>query len=165
MNMEIEIAAIITVSGKLGILETLLDKRITRAAFDTVSPTLPLCEKVYKLGEYKRLAANLAVMNHRIRCAIGDGAELIEQAAYGKNGLKLGGMRVKAVINKAKRVLSDLGILYADLCEYKKLPLYNSECRKIVKRQTSVPATCISVIAADCAAASVCFRDGRTVPA
>lgn len=108
--MEIEIAAILTVACKLAQLERILDKRMERAALDTVSPTLPLLEKVRKLGEYKRLAANLAVMEHRLRCALGDDANLITYAANGRYGLTYSAQRVRAAFKRAKEALENLGV-------------------------------------------------------
>ena len=130
--MEIEIAAIITIAAKLGLLEKLLDRRISRAALDTVTPTLPLLDKVYRLGEYKRLTANLAVMEHRIRCALGDEeTDSIGHAAVGKAGAELSCGKVKASVERARRVLEGLGIGQKEMDEYKQLPLYRAECRRL----------------------------------
>ena len=134
--MEIEIAAILTIAGKLELLEKLLDKRIARAALDTVSPALPLLEKVYALGEYKRLAANLAVMEHRLRCALDEEEYAnIVRAAKRFCGLRLSGRAVKPALKKARQILTTLGIFAADLQAYKKLPLYRSECMRIARAQ------------------------------
>ena len=147
--MHIEIAAILTVASKLDLLEELLDKRLSRAATDTVSPTLPLLEKVYRLGEYKRLAANLAVMEHRIRCALGDEqTDAVVRAAHGVCGADLRGRN-------------------------KRLPLFRAECAKIERLQKA----CLRQRSRVCkraprafisranAAAFACCRDGRTAQA
>ena len=100
--MNVEIAAVITVANKLDILDKLLERRMTRAALDTESPALPLLEKVYRLGEYKRLAANLRVMEHRVRSALGDeNTELIKSAALGRCGLEHANKRVKIADRKS----------------------------------------------------------------
>ncbi|MDE6398964.1 MAG: hypothetical protein K2L51_06555 [Clostridiales bacterium] len=134
--MEIEIAAILTIAGKLELLEELLDKRMARAALDTVSPALPLLQKVYALGEYKRLAANLAVMEHRLRCALREEeCESIMRAAKRFCGLRLSGRAVKPALKKARQILTTLGVFASDLEAYKKLPLYRSECMRIARAQ------------------------------
>ena len=130
--MNVEIAAVITVANKLDILDNLLERRMTRAALDTASPALPLLEKVYRLGEYKRLAANLRVMEHRVRSALGDeNTELIKSAALGRCGLEHANKRVKIAYKKARKVLEDLGVYAAELEKYKALPLYRAECNRL----------------------------------
>ncbi len=157
--MHIEIAAILTVASKLDLLEELLDKRLSRAATDTVSPTLPLLEKVYRLGEYKRLAANLAVMEHRIRCGV--------------CGADLRGRKLRAALETASRTLGRLGVLPVDMESYKRLPLFRAECAKIERLQKA----CLRQRSRVCkraprafisranAAAFACCRDGRTAQA
>lgn len=136
-RMETEIAAVLTVAAKLEVLEKLLDKRMMRAATDTVSPSLPLLEKVYRLGEYKRLCANLAVMEHRIRCALGDGeCDEIVRAAKGLCGARLSSRHSRALCKKAQRVLLALRVTNADLQSYKTLPLFRAECARIQRRQS-----------------------------
>lgn len=160
LHMDIEIAAVMTVACKLGKLGELLDKRIERAAVDTVSPTLPLLEKVRKLGEYKRLAANLAVMDHRLRCALGDDADIIVFAARRRYGLDFGARQVKSAIARAKSVLKGLGVQISDLEGYKSLPLYRAECKKLdVLRERLIGAN----VCRD--AAYACFPVGRTAQA
>ncbi len=160
--MEIEIAAILTVACKLAQLERILDKRMERAALDTVSPTLPLLEKVRKLGEYKRLAANLAVMEHRLRCALGDDANLITYAANGRYGLTYSAQRVRAAFRRAKETLENLGVRCESLKEYGELPLYAAECKKLrrLRRQADIiiPDACRG-------AAFACFPGDRTAQA
>lgn len=134
--MHIEIAAILTVAGKLEILEKLLDKRIERAALDTVSLTLPLLNTVYRLGEYKRLAANLAVMEHRLRCALGDETcDALKAAAVRANGLA----ELRGTLTAAQKVLTDLHVSPARLLTYKDLPLFRAECKRIRKLQEDAP--------------------------
>lgn len=134
--METEIAAVLTIAAKLELLEKLLDKRIMRAATDTVSPSLPLLEKVYRLGEYKRLCANLAVMEHRIRCALGDEAcEQIVRAAKGICGARLNSRNMRSLCKKAQSVLLALRVTGADLNSYRQLPLFCAECARIEKWQ------------------------------
>lgn len=153
--MEVEIAAVITVEKKLETLEALLDKRIERASLDTVSPTLPLMQKVYKLGEYKRMCVNLAVMAHRIRCALGDEADEIARAA--NSGADLKRLPVKASIRKAYKVLRSLGVEIFDLREYKKLPLYAAECKRLTVN--------IATMCGGCGAERVWSRGGKTAQA
>ena len=130
--MDIQTAAIITVSNKLELLDRLLEKRIERASLNTVSPTLSLMEKVYELGESRRLAANLAVMYHRLECALTpDEIECIRSAAACKYGFGLDGKNAARALKKARRVLDDLGVNKFTLEEYEKLPLYRAECAKI----------------------------------
>ncbi len=156
--MEIEIAAILTVACKLAQLERILDKRMERAALDTVSPTLPLLEKVRKLGEYKRLA----VMEHRLRCALGDEADLITYAAKGRYGLTYSAQRVRAAFKRAKETLENLGVRCESLKEYGELPLYAAECKKLRrlrrKAQIIIPDACRG-------AAFACFPGDRTAQA
>ncbi len=172
--MHIEIAAILTVASKLDLLEELLDKRLSRAATDTVSPTLPLLEKVYRLGEYKRLAANLAVMEHRIRCALGDEqTDAVVRAAPGVCGADLRGRKLRAALETASRTLGRLGVLPVDMESYKRLPLFRAECAKIERLQKA----CLRQRSRVCkraprafisranAAAFACCRDGRTAQA
>ena len=165
--METEIAAVVTVARKLETLCVLLDKRIMRAALDTVSPTVKAAEKVFKLGEYKRLAVNLSVMEHRIRCALGDGAtDMIGYAAEGRYGFDLWSRRVKKALADAERVLRTLGVGGAELTGYKRLPLYKSECAKI-KRAAAARIECggtVSVSAESGAAYAYC-RGDRTAQA
>lgn len=132
--MEIEIAAILTIAGKLEVLDKLLERRILRAATDTVSPALPLLNKVYRLGEYKRLAANIAVMEHCIRCGL-DAQEVgvILAAAERKSNLHFANKRVQAAVKKAYGILSALGVSLTDLQGYKALPLYRAECKRLQK--------------------------------
>lgn len=130
--MDIRTAAIITVAPKLGLLDKLLERRISRAAFDTVSPALPLLEKVYELGESRRLASNLAVMYHRLECALSPcEIECIRSAAVCKFGIDLSGKNAARALKKARRVLCDLGINKFTLEEYEKLPLYRAECARL----------------------------------
>ncbi len=138
--MNIEIAAVIIIANKLDVLDKLLERRIMRAALDTVSPALPLLEKVYRLGEYKRLAANLGVMEHRVRCALGDDeTDVIASAALGKFGMDYDNRRVKIALKKARRVLADLGIFSAELEKYKELPLYRAECNRLKRLAARKP--------------------------
>lgn len=130
--MEIEIAAVITIAPKLEFLDGLLEKRIDRAALDTVTPALKILEKVYELGEYRRLAANLAVMEHRLRFGLEEGgADEISDAARSQKGKGVRGKRVRKLVCDAKKILASLGIDCAELEKYKKLPLYRAECRKL----------------------------------
>ena len=130
--MDIQTAAIITISGKLELLDKLLEKRISRAALDTVSPTLPVLEKVYELGEYRRLAANLAVMYHRLECALSkEEIECVRSAAGCKYGSDLDSKSAVRALKKARRVLCDLGINKFVLEEYEKLPLFKAECLRL----------------------------------
>lgn len=132
--MEIEIAAVITVAEKLELLDRILERRILRAATDTVSPTPSLLQKVYTLGEYKRLAANLAVMAHRIRCGLNaEEVEAIRTAAERKGNLRFESKRVRTAVKKAYGVLTKLGVSLTDLHEYVALPLYRAECRRLKK--------------------------------
>ena len=150
-----ELAAIITIAGKLPVLEDLLDKRIMRAAVDTASPTLPLMDKVYKLGEYKRLCANLAVIGN-------EEADLIAYAALKRFGLDFRNRRVKKAVKAAIDVLCDLGVKTSDLSEYKNLPLYRAECNRLKRAEAGKGLNnAISMNGAECA----CFRDGRTAQA
>lgn len=139
--MEIETIAIITVAPKLDLLEKLLDRRIARAALDLTSPALPLLEKVYKLGEYKRLAANLAVMEHRLRCALGDEAMSVLAGVLvsaGKDWRR--DKNVRIIMRRACATLADLGITGREMEEYKTLPLYRAECARLKRlSQRSVP--------------------------
>ena len=158
-----EIAAILTVACKLSILENLLDKRIMRAAMDTVSPTLPLMDKVYKLGEYKRLCVNLAVMEHRIRCALGDeDTNIIAYAALKRFGLDYKNKRVKRAVKSATCTLGGLGIKVSDLQQYKALPLYRAECNRLKKIYESKPSGEVILASAEQYA---CSRVGRTAQA
>ena len=162
--MEIEIGAVITVAGKLELLDELLNRRITRASTDTVSPALPLLEKVYKLGEYKRLAANLAVMEHRIRCELGnEETDKIARAARGEFGWRWDSGSVKAARRKARRVLTNLGVSAENLQGYRRLPLFAAACKKIertLKAQAEAP---IGLFARD--AACACCPADRTAQA
>lgn len=134
--MDIEIAAILTIAGKLELLEKLLDRRMMRVALDTTAPALPLVETVYKLGEYKRLAANLAVMEHRIRCALGDeSADMLARAAKRAGGVRAAGRQAQAALKAAKKVLLGLGVLPFELSKYEALPLFGAECAKLRRRQ------------------------------
>ena len=160
--MEIEIAAVITIASKLPLLEKLLERRIVRASLDTVSPALPLLEKVYTLGEYKRLAANLAVMEHRIRCALGEeDTRRIADAAVHTCGLDFCNRQVKAAVKRAAKVLQDLGVSMLDLQGYKQLPLYNAECNRLTRLKNKSERVMPAVYAAACA----CSPVGRTARA
>ena len=134
-----------------------------RAAVDTASHTLPLMDKVYKLGEYKRLCANLAVMEHRIRTVLGnEEADLIAYAALKRFGLDFRNRRVKKAVKAAIGVLCDLGVKTSDLSEYKNLPLYRAECNRLKRAEAGKGLNnAISMNGAECA----CFRDGRTAQA
>ena len=130
--MDIQTAAIITIANKLELLDKLLERRIERASLDTVSPTLPLMEKVYVLVEHRRLAANLAVMYHRLECALTpEEIECIRSAAAYKYGFGLDGKNAARALKKARQVLGGLGLNRFSLEEYEKLPLYRAECAKI----------------------------------
>lgn len=157
--MDLEIAAIMTVEPKLGLLEKLLDKRINRAALDLVTPALPLLEKVSRLVEYKRLAANLAVMAHRIACALGGDAHIIADAAAGRYGMEIGGKSAREAFARARRVLEDLGIDAARLDSYKELPLYRAECSRLTRLCSKRRCEKFSVLA--CAAVCAPSRDGK----
>ncbi len=164
--MEIEIAAVLTIAPKLELLEKLLDRRIARAALDTTSPALPLLERVYRLGEYKRLAANLAVMEHRIRCALGDGeTDALAASALRRTGVAGDRRHVRSGIKKAWKVLSDLGV--ADLEAYKTLPLFGAECRRLGKlaKKRARPAKNMPLNRLYGVAACACSPDDRTVRA
>lgn len=161
--MDIEIAAVITVESKLELLDKLLERRIMRAALDTVTPALPLLDKVYRLGEYRRLAANLSVMAHRIRCALGDEAtDMIMSAALNRFGMGYTNREVRAALKKARKVLGGLGVNPTDLNGYKKLPLYNSECRRLKRLQNKDNGCVIPVC---CAEGYALNPDGRTAQA
>ena len=129
---ETEIAAVVAVAGKLDLLDKMLERRLMRAALDMTSPTLPLMEKVHKLGEYRRLAANLAVMEHRIRCGLGE-EETDRIARAAQNGARLTRGGVKLAIGKARGILWKLGVTAERLHEYRVLPLFNAECKRIEK--------------------------------
>ena len=130
--MDVEIAAVITVSRKLDLLDKLLERRIMRSALDVKSPALPLLNKVYQLGEYRRLAANLKVMYHRIECALtGEQIKLIADAAARKFGLGFGNRQVRSALKTAQKALSALQVEQTTLNNCKQLPLYAAECRKI----------------------------------
>ena len=161
--MDIEIAAVMTIAGKLELLEKLLDRRMERAALDTVSPVLPLLEKVYTLGEYKRLAANLRVMEHRIRCELGDEncARMVD-AARGRCGLQSDSRSVRAAFKKARAVLASLHVLRDDLVAYRALPLFRSECYRIERMHKKREEGFIPFAHG---AVCDCCRVGETVPA
>ena len=127
--MEYEALAVLSIEAKLPLLEKLLDRRIERASLDVVSPTLPLLEKVRAYGEYKRLAANLAVMAHRIVCALGADATFLKTALGGGNVAALTSRRGKAAAAAARRVLIRLGV--GSLKAYYTLPLFAAECKRL----------------------------------
>lgn len=130
--MEIEIAAVITVAEKLETLDKLLERKIMRVALNTAAPAAQLADNVYKYGEYRRIAANLAVMERSIRSELGDEeTDIIKRAALGQCGLDYGSKRVKSAIKNVRTMLRGLGVTALTLREYKKLPLYNSECRRL----------------------------------
>lgn len=132
--MELETLAVLSIETKLPLLEKLLDRRIDRAALDMTSPTLPLMEKVRRYGEYKRLAANLAVMAHRIACALDSDAHFLTQAALGGNAVALGSKRGMAAAASARAVLLRLGV--KSFAPYYALPLFAAECKRL-KRLTT----------------------------
>lgn len=165
--MDVEIAAVITVSQKLELLDKLLERRIMRSALDVTSPALPLLNKVYKLGEYRRLAANLKVMNHRIECALtGEQIRLIADAAMRKFGLGFGNRQVRTALKKAQKALGAVGVELTTLNSCKDLPLYAAECRKLKKISEGVKksgrADGKSIC---CDGECACCRDGRTAQA
>ena len=127
--MEYETLSVLSIETKLPLLEKLLDRRIDRASVDMVSPTLPLLEKVRKFGEYKRLAANLAVMAHRIACELGKEAQFLVNAVRSKNNGLLTSKRGRAASAAARSVLRRLGV--KSLEAYRELPLFAAECKRI----------------------------------
>lgn len=137
--MDVEIAAVITISHKLELLDRLLERRIMRSALDVTSPALPLLNKVYKLGEYRRIAANLKVMYHRIECALqSEQLQLIADATARKFGLGFGNKQVRSALKKAQKALGAVGVDVTTLNNCKELPLYAAECRKIKRATESV---------------------------
>lgn len=135
--MDYEALAVLSIEAKLPLLEKLLDRRIDRAALNLVSPTLPLLERVRTYGEYKRLAANLAVMAHRIVCALGEEATFLKGAIRSGNAAMLTGKKGRASAAAARRVLIRLGV--GSLEAYQALPLFAAECKRIKRLLAGAP--------------------------
>ncbi len=127
--MDVEILAVLCIQNKLALLQKLLDRRLDRVSLDLTSPTLPLMERVYKLGECKRLCANLAVMGHRIECAMGEEAAALAAAARAGHVNTLLSKRSLIAQKKARGILRDLGV--TTLEPYKALPLFAAECKRL----------------------------------
>ena len=135
--MEYETLAVLSVEAKLPLLEKMLDRRVERASLDLTSPTLPLLEKVRKYGEYKRLVANLAVMAHRITCALGADASFLQGALRSGNAPALTSRHGQSAARAARAVLVRLGV--ASLNPYRALPLFAAECKRIKRLLSSPP--------------------------
>lgn len=135
--MDYETLAVLSIEAKLPLLEKLLDRRIDRAALDMTSPTLPLLEKVRRFGEYKRLAANLAVMAHRIACALGGEARFLADAAKSGNAALLVSKRAVSAALSARAVLIRLGVKSLDA--YCALPLFAAECKRLKRLTAPAP--------------------------
>ncbi|MDE7394997.1 MAG: hypothetical protein K2M95_02610 [Clostridiales bacterium] len=138
--MDYEVLAVLSIETKLPFLEKLLDRRIDRAALDMTSPTLSLLEKVQRLGEYKRLAANLAVMAHRIACVLGAEAPFLAAAATSGNAVALESKRGIAAASSARAVLIRLGVKSLDA--YRELPLFAAECKRLKRLTAPTPKIC-----------------------
>ena len=112
----------------------------------------------------KRRAANLAVMEHRIRCELGnEETDKIARAARGEFGWRWDSRSVKAARRKARRVLTNLGVSAENLQGYRRLPLFAAACKKIertLKAQAEAP---IGLFARD--AACACCPADRTAQA
>ena len=141
--MEYEVLAVLSIEAKLPLLEKLLDRRIDRASLDISSPTLPLLEKVRTFGEYKRLAANLAVMAHRIVCALKEDALFLKNALGGGNAAVLVSKRGRTAAASARRVLIRLGV--GSLEPYRTLPLFDAECKRIKRLLDGAPPLAYTV--------------------